>query len=566
MAAVSLCLTSPFLCAASDLNPWGVYTWAGWQPGEVTRETHPHVKGVPIILKWDQLEPAPGNYQFDKLVRRPLEAALKEDFFVFMMLWVVPATPSWLYDNGVPKVDALGRINPFRNEVKWDYPYYLDEDYQNYFFRVIRAWGDFVRELPMELRERIVFIQSAEGSTGDGQPYKTQPTDPQYRISFEAWSDFRIKVWSVYKEAFINHSDLPVPLLVNNDANREKELEWLFDNLNPIGAKQGMFSHGYHISGTQERLADWQLFVKRAEARGKQVFTRGEQDGEWNIVGWSKQNPEQAFYWACLFALHCGLDLWNVPAEAAAGERLAETLEFFNKYAFQRDPATASSAFCALRKGLDAADSTAYPESDYGPARKDNVDRYLKIAAAFASHGAMQGDPDKATGAGMKNRQRDDYNDVGWRILPGNYCRFLKQLNPDETSTGYWHVDPDKHPYSRFARALDPAGQQNEMLFDLASRFFQNQPDSAAFTARITYLDKGQGSWTLDVWGKHGLMTQTAIELGDTGKWMTVLFDVEGADMTGPGPEGADLRIRRVSGNDLLFFHLIEINRKTDKL
>ena len=35
-------------------------------------------------------------------------------------------------------------------------------------------------------------------------------------------------------------------------------------------------------------------------------------------------------------------------------------------------------------------------------------------------------------GGGMLNRQRDEYNDVGWGILPGNYDRFLTQLAPND--------------------------------------------------------------------------------------------------------------------------------------
>ena len=55
------------------------------------------------------------------------------------------------------------------------FPYYQHPEYKTRFFKLIEAFGAYVRGLPPELRERILFVQSAEGSTGDGQPYKGTP-------------------------------------------------------------------------------------------------------------------------------------------------------------------------------------------------------------------------------------------------------------------------------------------------------------------------------------------------------------------------------------------------------
>ncbi|MEJ7672666.1 MAG: hypothetical protein WKF59_08120 [Chitinophagaceae bacterium] len=42
------------------------------------------------------------------------------------------------------------------------------------------------------------------------------------------------------------------------------------------------------------------------------------------------------------------------------------TFRFFNQYAGQRDPATATGAFCILRDVLDIADTDRFPESEFG--------------------------------------------------------------------------------------------------------------------------------------------------------------------------------------------------------
>jgi hypothetical protein len=233
--------------------------------------------------------------------------------------------------------------------------------------------------------------------------------------------------------------ELQIPLLTNYDSNEEEQYKWMLEKLpKAIGLKNGMFSHGYHISDAQERLANFIDFRNAVEESGKVFFARGEQDAEYRTYGWSTQNIAQAFYWSALYATHCGLTLWNVRWEAAQIEENFPALELFNRYAAQVHPQTARYAFCALRRGLDASDTIYFPESTYGKANKQNVDRYVKITEAFSDYGAQMGDPEKATGGGMINRKRQDYNDAGWKILTGNYQRHLTQIEPEETSVAWW--------------------------------------------------------------------------------------------------------------------------------
>ena len=194
----------------------------------------------------------------------------------------------------------------------WTFQYYLDVDYTRYYYRLIREFGKYVRNLPVDLQDRILYIQSAEGPTGDGYCYKGDPLDERYKISRDQWSQFHIKAWEVFKEALGDGSSRMVkPLLVNYDSNRQPEYDWLLRNLDTIGLKNGMFSHGYHISDTQQRFEEWRRFVGDVGGRGKTFFSRGEQDAEWQVCGWSSRNTQQALYWSALFATHCGLDKWE---------------------------------------------------------------------------------------------------------------------------------------------------------------------------------------------------------------------------------------------------------------
>lgn len=538
---------------------WGVFSWAGWKTDAVSRESHPLIKGAPIILKWRDVEPEPGVFKFEEILGKKLELAESNDFYTFLMIWVAPNAPRWLYENGVPELEMTPTINPLGKPRDWTFQYYLDEDYIRYYHRLLKEFGTYLMQLPENLRKRVLFIQSAEGSTGDGWGYKGEPLDPKYNITDEVWGEFRIDAWTVLKDAVSDENGaLVIPLLVNYDSNSEKQYHWLLENLPVIGLKNGMFSHGYHISETKQRIEKWEAFKKDVSDHGMEFFSRGEQDGEWAVYGWSTQNTEQAFYWSGIFATHCGIDMWNVPAQASAGYHYQDAINFFNKYAGHHNPATAPAAFCALRKGLDASDTIRYPIEIYGTAEKKNIDRYLNIAKAHSKQGAFQGDPEKAIGGGMINRKRQDYNDVGWGIHDGNYERFLTQIDPEETSTGWWHKGPEKNIYSRFARSIKKVDDEGGIFFDLDDAFVTG---SGKLEIRIVWLDDGNAEWTLNYDSKSDPQKEAfSIINGDSGEWKEITIILDDVIFENRGQRQSDLSIQS-SGEDDAVFHLLELTK-----
>jgi hypothetical protein len=252
--------------------------------------------------------------------------------------------------------------------------------------------------------------------------------------------------------------------------------------------------------------------------------------------------------------------MWNLPQDACLGDVYAPTINFFNKYAGHHDASEAPATFCALRKGLDAADTVAYPESIYGRARKSNVERYLRIAEAFRDYGAIQGDPEKATGGGMKNRQRDNYNDVGWKILTGNYYRYLEQIDADRTSVGWWHAGLPESIYSRFARGFDLESGKTEMFFRLDDKFFADDQVPHPVEAAVTYLDRGRGQWSLCYYNGTSKTTARKVRCTDSGKWKTIVIKLDDAHFNRGLEQGSDLTIRHLDGESTLF-HMLEMNR-----
>lgn len=554
-------------------DAWGVYSWFGLD--RVSRENTPHIKGAPIIVRWQNLEPENGKFEFDKYIGDKLISLDKNDFNTFLMVWVAPSTnnvtetdtawaltPKWIFKNGVPLVEFPETINPLGVTTKRYFPWYLDEDYKFFFHRMIDSLGNYILNLPPHLKKRILFLQSAEGSTGDGQPYKGSPINPEYKITKEQWSQYRIETWDKYKSAFTRNGELQLPLLTNYDSNEEDQYRWMLDSLpKALGLKNGMFSHGYHISDAQQRLADFIKFRNEVEATGKTFFARGEQDAEWKTYGWSTQNPKQAFYWSALYATHCGLTMWNVPWEACLDDTYSDAIKIFNKYAAQTSPNTAKCAFCAMRRGLDASDTEAFPVSIYGEAVKSNTQRYIDIANAFSEYGANQGDPEKAIGGGMINRKRMDYNDAGWKILKENYQRHLTQIDPEETSIAWWQVDTTI--YGRFARGFDAAAGKDSMFFDLDDRFFGNQflGSGQEILVEVTYRDSDPGSWKMIYDAADGTM-KTALEVTNkgSGSWRTKSITLNDAHLSNRGGRGADFILVNTGGTNCRF-HMIAVDK-----
>ena len=562
-------------------HPWGVWIW-GYNPLDTTYppDIMAEIRGIPLTIRWQEIEPEQGRYTFDKPIGDQLKKCKQLGLYAHITLHIAYDTPRWVFDAGVPEVKVPQRISPNKKVQNLSFPYYFDERFQKILRATVKALGDYLAALPPDIKSRLVYIQMAEGSTGDPGPYKGEPTDKKYAIDRDTWSVYRRAIWDYYLSVFQRpDGTLALPFLVGSDVELEGDMNWLLAHTDNFGIKQGMFSHGFLTGDATDRLAHWETFRAKARAAGHTVFSRGEQDNAWATFAWSTRNPAAAFYWTMLFALHNKLDIWNVPIEALATQPIVETLRFFNRYAgHDDDPAAAPGAFCALRRGLNAADTKTFPESKYGQAKRPNTERYMAIQKDYARYGALEEDVEKAMGAGMRNRQADGYNDVGWNILPGNFERFLTQLRPEETSLALWHVESAKSantPYGLFARRFDAASGRVAMTFRLADKFFatpaakvagasssQAREQDAPATIRVAYLDKGPGSWELVYATASGEKIAKRVTNTDTNEWRDLTLTLTDAVWTHRLPGGGDLMLRHVSGEDTIF-HMIELTRMT---
>jgi len=252
--------------------------------------------------------------------------------------------------------------------------------------------------------------------------------------------------------------------------------------------------------------------------------------------------------------------------EASKEQGFDYSFYFFNKYAGQIYPQTATDAFCALHKGLDAADTKAYPEAKFGSAAHGNVDRMLKICGAYSKYGARV--DDKAALTMGQVQQRGDqagFNDVGWDIWADNYSRLLTQIDADATSIPLWRVGgpitKTSSIYSRFARGFEHASGKDAMYFKLHDGFSADATPKVMSITVVWYDGQAGSTWKLEYDAGAATMKTglTVTGQGDK-KWHHEAVTLPDAVFRHGGTKGADLALVNADDKDDIF-SLIEVHR-----
>ncbi len=535
---------------------------------------HPYLKGLAFNQTWADLERAPGVFDWSAL-DAAMERAVARDQFIYLSLGVGPDAPSWIYTQGVPAVKTDGQMHD-----SWPvYPYYPSAAYRAFFQRLVTEFGKHIRQYPREKQERIAFIQVKTGCTGDECAYKGEVTEKKFELPVRSreWREFRLWAFEVFVQTFQRANGEPsISLLFNHVAPDEdtpagrgfgEEWNWVMTNAQGgVGIKIAGSGRGHHLSGERSKIRTWE--PRLVNAAGTPLFARSEMDQTWRRA-WYQLNVPLSFYWGALTGLQGGQSIWDISSaalEAAKEQGFDYAFHFFNRYAGQIRPESATGAFCALHKGLDAADTAAYPESEFGPATPGNLARMEKIVAAHAKYGAAVDDRNALLLGQV--RQRDTqrgFNDVGWDIWPDNYGRFLYQIDADATSIPRWRVGgpitKTSSIYSRFARGFEHATGRNALYFKLHDGFAQGS-EAKVISMTVVWYDGTAGStWRLDYdAGPAGMKTALAVQGKGDRQWHHETVTVEDAVLRQGGTRGADFALVNTDDQDDIF-SLLEVHR-----
>jgi hypothetical protein len=164
--------------------------------------------------------------------------------------------------------------------------------------------------------------------------------------------------------------------------------------------------------------------------------------------------------------------------------------------------------------------------------------------------------------------QRGDqtgFNDVGWLIWPGNYSRFLEQIDADATSIPLWRVGgritPTSSIYSRFARGFEHVSGKDAMYFRLHEGFSQDAKPKV-MTITVVWYDRQAGStWRLNYdAGSSAMKTAVTVTGKGDNKWHHEVVTLKDAVFRRGGTKGSDLALVNADEkNDI--FSLIEVHR-----
>ena len=314
---VAIFALSAFGQSKSDKSyPFGI-----WTGSNITSDNIDLVRGRMVACHWRDLEPQKGQWNWSVIEPR-IKQATNAGKYVGMIVYVGPDSPDWIYENGVPKVTTPDKKNVRGGSHKARfpyYPYYLDPNYREFWFNEIRTTADWVANLPQKTREKILFVQTAEGTTGDEGPYKGVPYEEKYRISNEGgtgkgWVNLKKDAWRVFRDKYTTMNP-PVRLLINS--GNQQQYEAILDTLVPDAwKKSGHPGHIYQYNGEKTYIKNKKDDIWNRCSNGEFRRFRSEMDETEN--GWFKENYIQNMYWLCTYDLYYGLDMLLLSGKLVA--------------------------------------------------------------------------------------------------------------------------------------------------------------------------------------------------------------------------------------------------------
>ncbi len=543
-------------------NPWGT-----WGVGSIANKNTLNIfigypiEGYHLYYDWSDLEPRKNDFKWKEFDEK-LKIIADKDIWIGVQIMVGPNSPEWIYDN-VPKVITSGHS-------PGPYPYYFDPDYKERYFNLLKEVADHLNNLPGPLKNHLMYWQVCEGSTGDEQPYKGDPVNPEYAIDYYDWQDYRHLCW---EKAYDYAGQNRYFRFLFNSGNRSQDLQYVEANYPEDFTKSGWLSHEYSFDG---ELIYYARQIRRLQSTFYGYRTRGEIQGVYNYPWWRKAPVKQSFTLVCS-ALAGGLDMLNIGGDYINATKDSRPTDFFKKYGGLRKPAGAHRGFIALRDVPNFSDTARFPVKQYGNVidplkqkafdsrmkqittdERDSItvkywetvqaiEKYLnpkrrdKIINEFKPAGAMYND------------DGDDYHlDFGINMA-NNFARFIRQIDPHNTSIGAWRIGADSSIYGRYARLckLD-SRNRGEMHFAFYDSLVDGNKRSDVELS-IVYFDTGNGKWSVKGSNKSFTVTNK-----NTKKWVQKVISFDNFQERRLLNGAADFSIRYESGTNTPFA-LIEV-------
>ena len=499
---------------------------------QVLHAPPPWLRGWFHVIYWNDLEPKQGVFnwaEFDKNLTLAAENGLQLNPVLYIFDGANPM-PAWMENVSEPVLFHRGG----RSGGLESAPNYLDPAFQVAWQNVINEFARHVSGLPPKVRQSIWAVQAVAGITGDNRPWNgvvkcenasIPGCTSNQTIGAAAWINYSRAVADMYIDAFLP-TGIPVIANLHDGFSGQMDNGWFLNRaiskgMHGAAVKEGKISHWYQGNGDRALFAAESPLMTEPQADGSYARSRGElavepdPDLAKGIYGNWAHSPWWSLQALTENALTFGLDTLNLYAGWLGNSSFAPSMEFFNRHAGQKNPATAQAAFLSFRDSLETADTVRFPITQFGPVDNPknpsqfaNADRMVKIAAAFHDHGARLGQKGAASSKNSVHQKKAmTLIDVCWQCYDGNFQQHLRQLDPLTTSVGWWQLGPVNESFGRFARGLEHASGKTEITLELDPKFAAAAMGRTALV-RTVFYDKGLGRWALGYGGRQVLVVR----------------------------------------------------------
>jgi hypothetical protein len=584
----TVCGEVPVDCTSSQRKKYGIYGL-----GLISNLTQfnaflPSMQGFHFRWVWSSYETSANAFNSSYLINQ-LKIAFNNCLYTGLEMFVAPqsngTTPAYIFQPPY-NVPSAGTNAATDNT----FPYYFYKDASNVFQfkqRYQNVNTEFRSDIALaaqwsaQWQGRMLFLLSAEGYSGDENPYNGTVVNSSFAITEASWNTYKqTEVWNGFYSAI--NTSLSFLKLMINQGNDNSSFQWGLSNTPTAWLKAGEFGQVYNFSN-EKNYAALLISLKTSATNSNRVGA--ELEATTVSAAWWTVSPSLNIMAMVCSALHSGVDILAIRPQDALTSTAA--YDFFNKYAGLRNATDSNIGFCALRDVIDLADLNRFSEATYGtlvassdqatyntqfnainasglPAAQIqyqlthlltsgnsgvpyvNATRITNLRNAFPAAGYQPINNDTPTTIHSYNQ------DFGVNMIAGNYGKFITQFNANGTSVGVWKVTSVSDFWGRFGRRTDFATAKNELFFAVNSGLAA--ANNYRVTIKVTYLNNGGGTWVLNYFNATAKVSAGSTTNGATAVSAQKTFTINDFQGGGNLSNATDFSLQRTAGADSTFF------------
>jgi len=529
--------------------------------GEIHTFKQKGIVGDRLDFAWSAIEPTRGGYNFASTIKPYIKRLSDSGLYIQVEINVGKDAPTgWLHSaDGVDTFyttgNGAGNAGP--------YPDAYNANYVTRYLLLHDTLRKFFNTLTTNEKKYFKAFMVKNGSTGDYFFYKGDAINSNHGIiDDETWATYTRRMFDSVSSYYVSNTFLNLAFNSGVDFRFTREYRQWYPG---CWLKYGNPTHGYAIDGNA-----W--IADSLKTDTAVIFGEIQQPMSNSIYGRKD--------WLALLQSDLSLDgqIANFSASMIADDSCAMLAAWFNKYADQQQPATASKGFCQLADLVNIDSTARWSEGTYGDLITNTVGYNAAVAAINASVGSgiykkfqilnrtkSYTNTSRVTSLTASNGIGAVYNeDTSYKhdfIYSGvdNYSLHIKQKAANSTSYGVYRYGPNASAYGRNGRkfTIDGAGR-GAMFFDISDAL-KRTGTGDSMRISVTYLDEGTGRWGLYCFRCRAFKL-AQVQNTNSGEIKTAVFIAPKFRWGNKLANGSDIQIKLLDGDNFTI-STIEVER-----